>query len=85
MKSIPLTPDTEALARRLVWFEEPAQALDDAFRFIAYALAFQRRFVPLVEDVQVTHLAQGARGFELTTSAGEVMPARQVVPSSVVR
>jgi hypothetical protein len=39
MKSIPLTPDTEALAHRLVWFEEPQEALSDPFRFIAYALA----------------------------------------------
>ncbi len=39
MKIIPLTPDTEALARRLVWFEEPAEALSDTFRFVAYALA----------------------------------------------
>jgi hypothetical protein len=39
MKALPLTPDTEALARRLVWFEEPAEALSDACRFAAYALA----------------------------------------------
>jgi len=39
MKTIPLTPDTEALARRLVWFEEPQEALSDTFRFVAYALA----------------------------------------------
>lgn len=39
MKTIPLTPDTEALARRLVWFEEPEEALSDTFRFAAYALA----------------------------------------------
>jgi hypothetical protein len=39
MKTIPLTPETEALARRLVWFEEPAQALTDTVRFVAYALA----------------------------------------------
>lgn len=39
MKTIPLTPDTEALARRLVWFEEPEEALSDTFRFVAYALA----------------------------------------------
>ena len=39
MKTIPLTPDTEALARRLVWFEEPAEALSDTFRFVAYAVA----------------------------------------------
>lgn len=39
MKTIPLTPDTEALARRLVWFEPPSEALSDTFRFVAYALA----------------------------------------------
>jgi hypothetical protein len=39
MKAIPLTPGTSALARRLVWFEEPAEALSDPVRFIAYALA----------------------------------------------
>jgi hypothetical protein len=39
MKAVPLTPDTEALARRLVWFEEPAEALSDPVRFVAYALA----------------------------------------------
>jgi hypothetical protein len=38
MKTIPLTPDTEALARRLVWFEPPAEALSDVSRFVAYAL-----------------------------------------------
>ena len=39
MKTIPLTLDTEALARRLVWFEEPQEALSDTFRFVAYAVA----------------------------------------------
>jgi hypothetical protein len=39
MKSIPLTPETDSLARRLVWFEEPAEALFDPVRFVAYALA----------------------------------------------
>jgi len=39
MKTIPLTPETEALARRLVWFEEPAEALSDPYRFLAYAFA----------------------------------------------
>jgi hypothetical protein len=39
MKTIPLTSETEALARRLVWFEEPAEALSDTFRLVAYALA----------------------------------------------
>ena len=39
MKSIPLTPDTEALARRIVWFEPPQEALSDTFRFVAYAVS----------------------------------------------
>ena len=39
MKAIPLTPETEALARHFVWFEEPAEALSDTFRFISYAFA----------------------------------------------
>ena len=39
MKTIPLTQATESLARRLVWFEEPREALADTFRFVAYALA----------------------------------------------
>ncbi|MCI0467538.1 MAG: hypothetical protein L0Y57_11120 [Beijerinckiaceae bacterium] len=39
MKTIPLTPATEALARRLVWFAQPKEALSDTFRFVAYAAA----------------------------------------------
>jgi len=39
MNPIPLTPETEAVARRVVWFEPPAQALSDPIRFMAYALA----------------------------------------------
>ena len=39
MNPIPLTSETEALARRLVWFEPPAEALSDPARFVAYALA----------------------------------------------
>ena len=39
MKKIPLTPVTEALARHIVWFEGPPEALSDMFRFVAYALA----------------------------------------------
>jgi hypothetical protein len=38
MKPIPLTPETKAMARRLIWFEEPAEALADPIRFVAYAL-----------------------------------------------
>ena len=39
MKPIPLTPETRAVARRIVWFETPAKALADPIRFLAYAMA----------------------------------------------
>ena len=37
MKDLPQTEEMQALARRLVWFEEPAEALSDPIRFMAYA------------------------------------------------
>ena len=39
MKAIPLTLETESIARKLVWFEPPAAALADPIRFMAYAMA----------------------------------------------
>ncbi len=39
MKPIPLNPETEAIARRVIWFETPAEALSDPIRFMAYAMA----------------------------------------------
>ncbi len=39
MNTIPLTPETKALARRLIWFEEPEDALSDTSRFAACAFA----------------------------------------------
>ena len=39
MKPIPLNPETETVARRVVWFESPAEALADPVRFMAYAMA----------------------------------------------
>jgi hypothetical protein len=39
MNPIPLTPETEAIARRIVWFEPPSQSLADPIRFMAYAMA----------------------------------------------
>jgi len=40
MTPIPLTSEIEAIARRIVWFEEPARALEDPARFMAYAMAY---------------------------------------------
>ena len=39
MSPLPLTPEMMAIARRLVWFEAPEQALSDPVRFMAYAMA----------------------------------------------
>lgn len=39
MNPIPLNPETEAVARRMVWFEPPAQALANPIRFLAYVMA----------------------------------------------
>jgi len=38
MNPIPLTPEIEALARRIVWFEPPSDALENPVRFMAYAM-----------------------------------------------
>jgi cation diffusion facilitator CzcD-associated flavoprotein CzcO len=47
--------------------------------FIAYGLEFQRRFVPELENVQIVSLTRAAENFELITSQGEALRARQVV------
>jgi hypothetical protein len=39
MKNIPINPETEAVARRVIWFESPAEALANPVRFMAYAAA----------------------------------------------
>jgi hypothetical protein len=39
MKPIPLNKETEALARRLIWFEPAVEALGDPVRLMAYAFA----------------------------------------------
>jgi hypothetical protein len=40
MRPIPLTPEIEAVARRIIWFEVPAQAIADPVRFMAYAMTY---------------------------------------------
>jgi len=40
MKDLPLTPEIEAIARRVVWFETPSQAIADPIRFVAYAMTY---------------------------------------------
>jgi hypothetical protein len=40
VKSLPLTPEIESIARRVVWFESPAEAIADPIRFVAYAMTY---------------------------------------------
>lgn len=40
MRVLPRTAELERVARRLVWFEEPRQALADPIRLIAHAMTF---------------------------------------------
>ena len=40
MNAIPVTPLTLELARRIIWFEPPEQALSDQIRFMAYAMIY---------------------------------------------
>jgi len=47
--------------------------------FLDYGAAFRRRFVPRLEDVQVTDLARKEDGFVLTLDTGETFEARNVV------
>jgi hypothetical protein len=37
---IPLNPQTEAMAARIIWFEPAEQALADPIRFVAYAARY---------------------------------------------
>lgn len=47
--------------------------------FIDYGLEFQRRYVPNLENMQITSLKKTDTGFELSTSAGETVRAHEVV------
>jgi hypothetical protein len=40
MTPIPLNTETTAVARRVIWFEEPSRALANPIRFLAYAMTY---------------------------------------------
>jgi hypothetical protein len=42
MNAIPLTALTRDMARRIIWFEAPEQALAEPIRFMAYAMTYAR-------------------------------------------
>lgn len=65
MKPIPLTADTEAVARRVVWFEQPADALADPIRFMAYVMTYAtpqdlRMLRPYLDDTVVSEVLDKA-------------------------
>jgi thioredoxin reductase len=47
--------------------------------FVAYGLEFQKRFVPNLEQTDITALARAPQGFTLTTQTGERLSARRVI------
>jgi cation diffusion facilitator CzcD-associated flavoprotein CzcO len=47
--------------------------------FVAYGLEFQKRFVPTLEETNITSVKQIPGGFELQTAAGETLQARKVI------
>ncbi len=47
--------------------------------FIAYGMEFQRRFVPDLEQTDITSLRRSPEGFTLTTQTGESVSARRVI------
>lgn len=47
--------------------------------FVAYGLAFQKRFVPNLEDRMVTSVRRAGAGFELLLQDGEKVFARRVI------
>jgi thioredoxin reductase len=47
--------------------------------FIAYGMEFQKRFVPNLEQTDITSLRRSPEGFTLTTQTGELVSARRVV------
>jgi thioredoxin reductase len=47
--------------------------------FIAYGMEFQKRFVPSLEQTDITSLCRSAEGFTLTTQTGELVSANRVI------
>jgi hypothetical protein len=40
VKALPATPQLLRVARRVIWFEEPAEALADPVQFLAHVMVF---------------------------------------------
>jgi len=62
--AIPLNPETEAVARRIIWFESPEEALAGPVRFMVYAMQWA---VP--EDMET--IRRYVSDIDFSRSAGE--------------
>ena len=58
MKPLPPEPALLAVARRVVWFKEPADALADPVHFLAHVMTYGT-----VEDVQTVRTLAGPEAF----------------------
>lgn len=67
MKSLPITSGLLGVARRVVWFKEPAEALDDPVHFLAHVMTYGT-----IEDLRAI---EGVIGREEFREALEQAPA----------
>ena len=58
MRPLAATPDLVAVARRVVWFKEPAAALADPVHLLAHAMTYGT-----VEDIAALRAVVGMEGF----------------------
>jgi hypothetical protein len=61
MNAIPMTELIREVARRVVWFEPPEQALAEPIRFMAYAMTYARH-----EDMRLIREYVTNEGIALT-------------------
>ena len=58
MKPLPTTPDWLAVARRVVWFKEPVEALADPIHFLAHVMTYGA-----IEDLRIVNAIVGKEEF----------------------
>lgn len=58
MKPLPATPALLAVARRVVWFQEPAETLSDPVQFLAHVMTYGTP-----EDLAALHSIVGPEAY----------------------
>ena len=73
MKPLPLVPELLDLAPRVVWFEDPQQALASPVRFLAYLMTYGT-----ANDIATVRQYVGEEGFKeaLETAPPGIIDAR---------